>query len=210
MSLTQEQVNRIYQRVDDSLIKTRTLKDDVIDHLCCLVEDGISRGVEFETALGLAMKEVAPDGLNEIQFQTTILLNFNMIIRMKKLTYAVGLLSSMMMCIGATMNILHLPGAGNLAVVGVGTIGFFAFALLYLPLLALTNFKGAIRRQPWFEKTKLIAGCLSGIILGTAVAFKVLHLPGADQFMLTGAALLTFGFLPFVFFSMYKKSLANA
>jgi hypothetical protein len=210
MSLTQEQVNRIYQRVDDSLIKIRTLKDDVIDHLCCLVEDGISRGVEFETALELAMKEVAPDGLNEIQFQTTILLNFNMIIRMKKLTYAVGLLSSMMMCIGATMNILHLPGAGNLAVVGVGTIGFFAFALLYLPLLALSNFKGAIRRQPWFERTKLIAGCLSGIILGTAVAFKVLHLPGADQFMLTGAALLTFGFLPFVFFSMYKKSLANA
>lgn len=209
MSLTQDQVNWIYQRVDDSLIKIRTLKDDVIDHLCCLVEMEMSRGMEFETALELAMKEVAPDGLNEIQFQTTILLNFNLIIRMKKLTYVVGLLSSMMMCIGATMNILHLPGAGNLAVVGVGTIGFFAFALLYLPLLAITNFKGAIKRQPWFEKTKLIAGCLSGIMLGTAVAFKVLHLPGADQFMLTGAALLTFGFLPFVFFSMYKKSLAN-
>lgn len=209
MSLTEEQVNRIYQRVDESLIKIRTLKDDVIDHLCCLVEEGISQGEEFETALEQAMKEVAPYGLNEIQFQTTILLNFNLIIRMKKLTYAVGLVSSMMMCIGATMNILHLPGAGNLAVVGVGTIGFFAFALLYLPLLALTNFKGAMKRQPWFEKTKLIAGCLSGIMLGTAVAFKVLHLPGADQFMLTGAALLTFCFLPFVFFSMYRRSLAN-
>ena len=210
MKLTEEQVSRIYQRVDESVIRIRTLKDDVLDHLCCLVEEGTSRGVEFETALEEALKEVAPEGLNEIQFQTTILLNFNLIIRMKKLTYAVGLVSSMMMCIGATMNILHLPGAGNLAVVGVGTIGFVAFALLYLPLLALTNFKGAMKRQPWFEKAKLIVGCLSGIMLGTAVAFKVLHLPGADQFMLTGAALLTFGFLPFVFFSMYRRSLANA
>lgn len=210
MKLSNEQIGNIRQRLEEANFTLSTLEDDVFDHVCCVVEERLDKGDDFDVALVKALEDAAPQGLNALQFETNVLLNFNFTIRMKKLTFAIGLASSMMMGIGATMNILNLAGAGNLSSIGVGTVGFLGFTFLYLPLLAFTNFKRVFRDQPWFEKTKLIVGCLSGIILAIAVAFKILHWPGAEQLMLTGAVLLTFGFLPFVFFSLYRKSWSEA
>jgi hypothetical protein len=55
---------------------------------------------------------------------------------------------------------------------------------------------------------KIILGVTASIILGLAGLFKIMHLQGADTLLLIGAIVFALGFLPFFFFTMYKKAVA--
>lgn len=202
MKVTAEEVAIIKKHVEQSGIVNETLRDDVLDHLCCVTEVKLSQGKDFNWALQEAMHELAPEGLAEIQRQTVFLLNSTKIIRMKKLLYSIGLISVMAFVMGWLFGMLHLPGARELSIGG-----FLGFMFLYLPLLVIDRYKTNIR---WIlsEKLKFILGSVSGLVMTIAIAFKILHLPGADQLLILGTLLFTFGFLPFLFFGMYKKSIS--
>lgn len=118
---------------------------------------------------------------------------------MKIILYFIGLLASIATSVGLVFKLLHWPGADELII-----YGFIAFTILFAPMATgtkLSILQGA-------EKLRAILGVSSAGISGTAVIFKLLHLQGADILLLSGAALFSFGFLPFLFFSLYKKSTA--
>lgn len=144
--------------------------------------------MKFEAAMEAAIGELAPEGLYEIQNQTNQLLYSTKFIPMKKLTYAIGLISSMMMGTGWIMNMLHMPGAGSLANVGIGTFGLIGFVVFFIPMFVISKFKGS-PPMPQYEKIKIILGMLSGIITSTGLLFKILHMPGANLLLLTGTIL---------------------
>jgi len=202
MKVSVEQVAIIRQQVERSGIIHESLRNDVLDHLCCVVEIKLSKGTNFDQALKEAVHELAPEGLIELQRETVFLLNSTKIIRMKKVMYLVGLLSAMTFVTGWLFGMLHLSGARELSI-----IGFLGFVLIYVPLLAIDRYKSNIR---WVlsEKMKFILGSLSGLAMTIALAFKILHLPGGDQLLILGTVLFVFGFLPFLFFTMYKKSIS--
>jgi hypothetical protein len=202
MKVTAEQVAIIKRQVEQSGIVNETLRDDVLDHLCCVVEIKLSKGKNFDQAIQEASQELAPEGLIEIQRETVFLLNSIKIIRMKKVTYSIGLLSVMSFVLGWMFGMLHWLGARELSIGG-----FLGFIFLYIPLLAFDRYKTNIR---WMltDKLKFILGSVSGLAMAIAIAFKILHLPGADQLLIFGTVLFTFGFLPFLFFTMYKKSIS--
>lgn len=202
MKVTSDQVAIIKRQVERSGIVNEMLRDDVLDHLCCAVEIKLSKGKSFDAALQEALYELAPEGLIEIQTETVFLLNSTKIIRMKKVTYSIGLLSVMSFVLGWMFGMLHWLGARELSI-----CGFLGFIFLYVPLLAFDRYKTNIR---WLlsDKLKFILGSISGLAMAIAIAFKLLHLPGADQLLILGTGLFTFGFLPFLFFTMYKKSIA--
>ncbi len=83
MKLSVEQVAVIRKQVEQSGIVNETLRDDVLDHLCCVVEIKLSKGKDFNLAFQEASLELAPEGLVEIQRETVFLLNSFKIIRMK-------------------------------------------------------------------------------------------------------------------------------
>jgi hypothetical protein len=191
----------------DKNITDDGLRNDLLDHLCCVVETKMDAGKEFGVALSEAILELAPDGLNEIQLETTLLLNPNPINSMKKIMFAVGLFSSIAMCVGWTANVLHLPGSSDLASWGIGTVGFLAFAFLFLPMRTLNYFKS----EPGMalsDKARIVSGCLSGLLTGFAVLFKIQHLQGGYWLLLAGTAVFSFGFLPLLFLRMYRRSVA--
>jgi hypothetical protein len=179
-----------------------TLRDDLIDHLCCEVEERMQSGKSFEHSLQEALSELAPEGLFEIQKQTEFLLNSKKTY-MKKLIYVVGLLSTMSCSLGFFFKILHLPGADQLL-----SFGFLGFALLFLPLTSLGFFKTNIGKSTT-EKLKFILGTISGLFAGLGVLFKFLHLIGADQLLVAGGFIFTLAYLPVMFFDMYVKSSAD-
>jgi hypothetical protein len=178
------------------------LRDDVLDHICCVLEHKISRGKSFDLSLAEAWEELAPDGLDQIQRETIFLLNTEKIIFMKKLMYSIGLISAMSISLGWLFRILGWQGGWELV-----NYGFFGFAFLFVPMVAINQFKVNINKA-LSEKLRIILGLLSGIVTGIAVFFKVMHYPGADKILLTGGFLFIFGFLPFLFFTMYKKSVS--
>jgi hypothetical protein len=202
MRLSVAQIDLIQAHIEQSGLTIETLKDDVLDHLCCVVEEKLNEKKEFEIALKEALRELAPNGLAEIQDETVFLLNANKIIIMKKLMYSIGLISAASISMGTCFKFLHMPGADQLL-----NYGYAGFVLLYLPMMLINHFKTKIQ-SALSERLKLILGFISAIVTATAIVFKTLHYSGAAELLLIGAVIFSFGFLPFLFFTMYKKSVA--
>jgi hypothetical protein len=201
MTLSEEQVEYIRSRVKHGGIGIAALQDDVLDHLCCVVEMKMEKNIPFDTALTIAIQELAPEGLAEIEQETLLLLNAKTM-NMKKVMYGIGFASTSSMSMGVTFKLLHMPGGDQLV-----TYGFLTFALIFLPLVVINHFKVNLH-APWTDRVRIFLGILSALATGMAVVFKLFHLQGADTLLLTGAALFSFGFLPFLFFTMYKRSVS--
>ncbi len=110
MKLTEEQVSLVQDYVDAQKLKRKTLRDDVVDHLCCVIEEELGKGEPFDQLLSKAVSELAPRGLPDLEHQTFFLLNANRILRMKKVLYATGFVGSVTLTIGVTLNLLSMPG----------------------------------------------------------------------------------------------------
>jgi hypothetical protein len=199
--LNNEQIVLLEAQINKSAISSQSLKDDLLDHFCCFIEHEMKKGHTFEEAHQKAWQQICPNGLDEIQQETIFLLNAKKIIFMKKLMYAIGLLSSISISIGWVATLLNWQG-GNL----LFTYGFLALVLLFLPMLAIDRYK-LVLNKALSERLRAILGYTSAFIVGLSVLFKLLHLQGAQILLIVGVLIFSFGFLPFLFFRMYKKSL---
>ena len=204
MNLTPEEIKMVADQVRNARVTLTTLQDDLVDHLCCAVERNVEGGKSFENSLKEALRELAPDGLYEIQKETDYLLDSKYLITMKKLTYLFGLFSAMAMSFGWLLRILRMAELGN-AVFAFGALGFVA---LFLPLLIINYFRDNVSKAlP--DKLRFVFGALSAIFIGIAFLAKIMHMPGADEVLWIGGTLFTFGFLPFLFLTLYRKSISQ-
>lgn len=160
-------------------------------------------GKSFEDSLNEALEDLAPDGLDEIQRETDLLLHSN-IISMKKLMYSVGLATSISITMGLMMKILHMPGGEELV-----NYGFLSFVLLFLPMITIHLYKtGSVKLS--HQKFKMVFGILSALCTGMAVFFKLtISLDASGMMLMIGASIFSFGFLPLHFLGMYRKSVAQ-
>jgi hypothetical protein len=201
MSLTQDQLKHVRTEVDKSGISIVTLKDDVLDHVCCETEARMKSGKSFQDSLMEAIYELAPEGLKQLEADTMYLLNQNKHLHMKKITFFVGFVCSMQISLGWLFKFLEPNSSlGNL----LFGVGFFGFLSLFVPLLAIHYLKTIGRSVP--EKIRFVSGSTSIIMIGLAVLARLMHMPGADQVMVGGLTVFTFAFLPTLFFTMYRNS----
>jgi hypothetical protein len=196
-----EYVDKIIYVIEGSSIRKKELRDDLIDHFCCLVEMDMNKGLGFDEAYERAFAQTCPNGLDEIQKETIFLLNYNRILFMKRLTYLIGFFASVALTLGFFFKLMHLPGGFELSM--IGTIGL---AFLFLPLILVNKFKH-LGSQATIVKVKWVFGSLSAVVFATGVVFKMLHYPGAGVLVAIGVLFFCLGFLPVLFFRMYKKSI---
>lgn len=202
MKLTSAQETKVQDFVDAQGLKIPKLRDDLVDHLCCVIEFEIEKGEPFEDLLNKAVADLAPNGLIEIEHQTMFLLNAKRILAMKKVMYFIGFIGSLSLTGGVTFKLLNMPAANQFFMVG-----YLTLLLVFIPLLTFDRYKVAIARA-LSERLKIILGASAAVISGLAGLFKILHLQGASVLLMAGAFIFAFGFLPFFFFTMYKKSIA--
>jgi len=202
MKLTSEQEDIIKVTVESKGIQLPSLQDDIIDHLCCVVESQLGKGKEFDQLLEEAIADIAPHGLEDIQRQTIFLLNAKRIIIMKKLMYSIGFLGALSLTAGIVFKLFWYPGANIFFTIGIVTL-----LLIFIPLVAFDRYKVAISKT-LSERLKIVLGAVAAIIAGLTGVFKMLHLQGADILLGVTAIVFGFGFLPFLFFTMYKKSIS--
>jgi hypothetical protein len=201
IQLTEENVDLIQDYIDQSSINIQSLKDDLLDHFCCVIEIHIGKGFSFDDAFKAAIQLTAPEGLDYVQNETIFLLNYNRIIIMKRLAYLLGFIFSLAWLLGVYFKLSHLPGANIIIFTGMSGVAF-----VFVPLLLLNRFKGSIQTV-LSEKLKWIFGSLGIILFTLASWMKIMHLQGAPTVLGLAFLVLGFGFLPFLFFRMYKKSL---
>ncbi|AXT61310.1 hypothetical protein D1816_13460 [Aquimarina sp. AD10] len=202
MKLTVEQEEKISQYVFDQGLKIPSLSDDVIDHLCCVIESELGKEKSFDELLSNAITDIAPNGLADLENKTIFLLNSKRILLMKKFMYLIGFIGSVTLTAGITFKLLSYPGANVLFI-----IGFLTFLLVFMPLYAIDRYKVAISKTI-SERLKVILGLTAAIITGLSGLFKLMHLQGTQILLLAGAFIFAVGYLPFFFFTMYKKSIA--
>lgn len=188
-----------YERIRGDLVSRGLtydrLLDDMLDHVCCMVEAEMETGDDFESSYNRVLNAIPENQLPLIQHQTLLNLD-KKYQRMKKITYVFGLISTVIMVLGALFKRLHWPGAGILLTVGI--------------LMTVSGFLPLYFRSSYLEmkeKTKPIyhiAGylTLSFILLGAL--FKSQHWPGAGVLLTVGVTMTVFGFLPFYFRTSYR------
>jgi len=204
MKITPEQIDYIRGVMAASDVKSRTLSDDLLDHLCCVVETKMERGVGFHGAFQEAVLELAPLGLDDIQRRSYMMLHSPRILLMKKVVYSIGLLSACAISIGWMFSLLHWPGAYELF-----NYGSLVFLLAFVPLLTLSRVRKKTQ-SAWWERLCTIVGVISSLSVGMSIVFKFGHLQGADILLLMGVLLFAGCFLPLLFYSLYNKELAKA
>lgn len=184
-------------------IQIKTLQDDVVDHLCCVLEEQMDPGVEFRDAVTAAIRNLAPNGLRRLEHETHFLL-YSKSIQMKKVIYAIGLISAIASSLGICFKLLHLQGADFLL-----TYGLLVFTLVFLPLQILLWYK-ANSQASLAGKLKILFALISGLLTGLAIILRLSHVsgPNVDMLFVAGAAIFSFGFLPILFFNLYKKAIA--
>jgi len=200
MNISEENLKTIRGAIIQSPISRMSMQDDLIDHLCCEVENRMSCGVDFEAAFAHALHRLAPNGLLELEKETYLLLNKTKI-TMKKLTYLSGASFSIFASVGILFKILHWLGANELLIFGFGGL-----LLVFTPLLLVTHYKQSSRSG--FEARRNWVGMISLVLFSTGAVLKVLHLAGANEALLLGTTLFSFGFLPMTFLKMYRQAIA--
>jgi hypothetical protein len=189
-----------YERIRSDLVSlgltSKRLLDDMLDHVCCMVEEEMGSGNDFESSYRRVMDTI-PDGqLPLIQHQ--VMLNLDKKYqRMKKITYVFGLISALVMILGAVMKKLHGPGAGILLTVGV-LMTVFGFLPLYFRSSYLEMKE---RRKPVYS----IVGYITVSLILLGVLFKSMHWPGAAVMLTVGVVMTIVGFLPFYFRTSYRE-----
>ncbi len=120
---------------------------------------------------------------------------------MKKLTYLIGLIGSVAFTFSIPARTLELPYASELEILGS------LLLLVFVPLLFIDEYKVTIARTI-SERLEIISGSVAALFFGLGGLFNFLHWPGAATLWLLAFTLFAVGFLPFLFFTMYKKSVS--
>ena len=192
VELSKNQVQYILKDIHRNGIQNEDLAHNLLDHICCILEEELDDTHSFETHYPLVFKRFFKKEMAEIEEETQLLLTFQNYYAMKNVMIKSGFLSSILFIIGAVLKIAHLPGAAALLLLAAAV-----FSLVFLPIFFVFKSKNSS------GSTKLIigSGVLFGIIFCIATLFKVMHWPGANLLWKIGLADLFFLFLPLYFFN---------
>lgn len=193
--LTEKHIREITTLVRAKGVEMEELLCDLVDHVCCMVEEKMEQGKNYTSALEESISSFGNNGIRNIQEETNYLLTKN-ILAMKKTMHIIGIASTIMLLVGAFFKIKHYPGAGILYLTG-GFLLSFAF----LPLLATVKIKEKLGKlRTWIT----ILGVASAFVLINGIFFKIMHWPLANVLMNIGGGLLLFIYLPLAIYAAFK------
>jgi hypothetical protein len=198
-SLTEEQIAFIENDIKVRGITSPDLSIDLLDHICCLIENELDEYRNFETVYQQTLLLFGEKGLKEIQDETNRLLTFKHYYFMNATMKISGYVSSMLILIGSFFKFQHWPGANVMIVVGV-----FFLATLFLPLLFILKFKSTEENNRSIVLS--IIGFISSLLICVGILFRILHWPGARIMIIIGCVLLLLGYLPIYILSIYKNT----
>ncbi len=195
--LTETQTELIINDVEQANIHYSHLRDDLIDHVCCDVENEMQQGYAFSDAYKKVQQRIGYKGLKRIQDDTFFLID-KTYRKMKRTMKTTGLIAPVLLGLGALFKISHWPGASIILV-----LGFFTLCFLFLPTAVYIMYKETKSRK---NVLLFISGIISAILISLGILFKVQHWPWAGNLFVTGTAILLLLFMPLLLWSKLKEN----
>ncbi len=195
--LNDKQIDYIINDISARGVEMEALQQNLLDHICCIVEQNLEVDGDFESFYHKTIKTFYKDTLWEIEEETLLLLTFKNYYTMKKIMINCGIFSALTFFAGSIFKIMHWPGAGILILLAMTTS-----SLVFLPLYFL--FK---RNETTDSKNKLIItiGSINGVLFCVSMLFKIMHWPGAHVLWLITIGMMVFVFIPLFFFNGIKN-----
>lgn len=194
-SLSEKQIDQI----NDILVKQGVgydeLRNDLLDHICCMIEEGLARGQAFSNCLEEALDSFGMQNFKLIQESTLYLLN-QKLKKMKKVVSILGLIASLMVIVGVVFRVNHIMGAGILLVLGVSVI-----ALVVLPLL---GYMTLVAKEDSSTIVTSLVGYFAAMSMAMGGLFKLMHWPFANILFWLGVGVLLLGFMPIYTLRSYR------
>ena len=202
MELKDDQFDQVSLLVNRS-VSMHSLRIELLDHMCCHIEQQLDRGVPFEKALEEALLQLSPEGLAAVEEKTLFLLTFKKQLTMKKFLYSTGFLASFLTLTAFVFRTMKWPGGS--ALMFMGSL-FLFISMIFILIIAKRNY--AI--IPGTARLRSLSGAIGGIIVAIGTMFKFFHLPGANILFIIGAAILISVFLPVLFLQLYKNDISQS
>ncbi len=196
-NVTDEEVTFIDHDLTVRGIVLEELRDNLIDHICCIIEHESQQNEDFSKCYERVLPQFFKKELQEIQTETDYLLKFKNFYTMKKIMNISGISTVFLILVGAILKTLHMPGA---AVVFI--LGGFTFAFLFLPILIIIKFKDDESNT---DKIVFSFGLLLAMAIAIGFISKVMHWPGANILMYAGTIIFTILYVPIYFFTRIRR-----
>lgn len=196
--LSDDQIEFVRRDIFAQGIRNEGLQQDLLDHICCVVEHELAAEDDFEAFYQQRIKHFYKRELKEIEEETIALLTFKNYYVMKKIMLLSGGVLTALLVVGLTLKFMHLPGAAVTLVLGVALLNF-----VFLPLLFTLKIK---ENKTLREKAISGISTICGMLMSIGLIFKVMHWPGANMLIVTGFGALLLVFLPVYFFTGIRQA----
>jgi hypothetical protein len=195
VELTEQNISEIELLIEARGVEMKELSYDLVDHVCCMVEEKMESGKSYSSALEESIASFGKKGIRKIQEETTFLLTKN-ILAMRRTMHITGITSATLLLLGSIFKIQHWPGAAIMYVLGAAGL-----CLLFMPLFLAVRIK---EKPGKLTTVSNILGVLGGIALCFGILFKIMHWPFANILMNLGGFSLILIFLPIYLYNGYK------
>ncbi len=171
MHLTIDQFQIVERDVQNEGITFSHLEYDLLDHVCCDVEDRMSSGLSFNDAYKAVKSDIGIQGLRRVQEETLLLINkkYRM---MKKSMKTLGTIALASMSVAAVAKIMHWPGASLLM-----TLSFVVVSLVFFPAALYVWYKEVFNKNHAYI---VVFAFIGGFTFMAGTLFKLMHWPGAS------------------------------
>lgn len=195
--LSDTEVDFILNDLKSKGIKSEDLRDNLLDHICCIIESERKEESDFYNLYEAILPRFFKAKIAEIQIETDNLLTFKHFYTMKTVLKYSGIATVVLTLLGAIFKSMHWPGAGVLVVLGA-----FFFSVIFMPLLIILKMKDDESKT---EKAVFSFGFLLAISLIVGLLFKLMHWPYATIILITATTLFTVIYVPIYFITGIRK-----
>ena len=197
--LSKQNINYIVRNIRKENIHFSHLQDDLLDHVCCDVEDEMEHGISFKEAYTKVIQKIGNNGLKEVQDATIFYVNLNLLVMKKIMYYFAGISATLLIC-GMIFKVNHWPGAN--------VFMFSGFILLFIgffPLAFISFIKDTKLKLFTSRFLVHVTGFIILIEVGAALLFRHMHWPGGGALVILSWVLMLFVFFPMIIFQILKS-----
>ncbi|MDA3954335.1 MAG: hypothetical protein PF485_11875 [Bacteroidales bacterium] len=180
MQLSLDQFRIIERDVQSEGITFSHLECDLLDHVCCDIEDRMRTGFSFDDAYQTVKREIGIQGLRRVQEETLLLINKNYRM-MKKSMKILGTIALAGVSIAAVAKIMHWPGASLLILLST-----FIVSTIFFPAVLYVWYKEVFLKKHGFI---VILTFFAGFTFMYGTLFKIQHWPFANILLIIGELL---------------------
>ena len=174
-------------------VTTDALIDDIVDHVCCLLEQQVREETEFKAIYSDIIQKFYGSSLSDIEKETQLLKHFKNYYAMRKTMLYSGLFATISLVVGLVLKFTHAAGAAALILSGI-----VVFSFLFLPLVVILKTRD---QGPKRDMLLTVLGAVCGMLFAMGTLFKIMYWPYANMLGIVAFFMMALAYIPIMFFT---------